>query len=260
MGPVSVSPGRATVRVAAAGDIHCGVENRGEVERAFASIEGEADLILLAGDLTTHGGLDEARVLADVCRGFPLPVVAVLGNHDCHSDRAGEIAEVLTGAGVTVLERSSVVLAVRGTSVGVAGAKGFIGGFDSPWANFGEAVFREAYAETTADVEGLNAALESIHGAEVRIALLHYAPVAETLRGEPEQLWLVLGSDRLAVPIAAHRPDLVLHGHAHRGSFEGSIDGVPVYNVAVHVMGRPFWVFELEARDGVSRVAITETA
>ena len=95
----------------------------------------------------------------------------------------------------------------------------------------------------------------------MRLALLHYSPVEATLVGEPERLWLVLGADRLAGPIAAHRPDLVVHGHAHHGSFEGEIDGVPVYNVAVHVMGREFWVFELDAerRDSQQPLAVDET-
>ena len=82
-----------------------------------------------------------------------------------------------------------------------------------------------------------------------------------TLHGEPERLWLVLGADRLAGPIRNHRPDLVVHGHAHHGSFEGEIDGVPVYNVAVHVMGREFWVFELDAERHASSppLAVEET-
>jgi Icc-related predicted phosphoesterase len=124
--------------------------------------------------------------------------------------------------------------------------KGFVGGFGQQWANFGEPIFRDAYAETTRDVEGLARGLAAIEPCAVRIALLHYSPIEATLHGEPERLWLVLGADRLAGPIRDHRPDLVVHGHAHHGSFEGDVDGVPVYNVAVHVMGREFWVFELD--------------
>jgi Icc-related predicted phosphoesterase len=236
-----------TIRIAAAGDIHCEEDRRGAVEEAFGRIAGEADLVLLAGDLTMHGEPAEAQVLADVVRGFPQPVVAILGNHDWHSDRADEIVEVLTAAGVIVVERSSTILNVDGVSVGIAGVKGFVGGFGSTWANFGEPLFRQAYAETTAEVEALDAGLKAIGACDVRVALLHYAPTAETLAGEPEGLWLVLGAERLARPLAAYRPDLVLHGHAHHGSFEGSLDGIPVHNVAVHVMGRDFWIFELEA-------------
>jgi len=236
-----------TVKIAAAGDIHAGSAERDRVREAFKRVEEHADLVLLAGDLTQHGQVDEASVVADACADIEIPVVAVLGNHDWQSDRPADLSRVLAEAGVVVLERSHAILPVRGTNVGVAGAKGFVGGFGNQWANFGEPLLREAYAETTRDVDGLERSLAAIDPCAVRITLLHYSPVEQTLVGEPERLWLVLGADRLAGPIRQHRPDLVLHGHAHHGSFEGVIDGVPVYNVAVHVMGREFWVFELDA-------------
>ena len=248
-----------TIRIAAAGDIHCDQLRRAQVEEAFAQIAEQADLVLLAGDLTTQGELEQAEVLARIVRDFALPVVCVLGNHDWHSDRADEIREVLADAGATVLERSSAILNVRGTTVGVAGVKGFVGGFrGSSWSNFGEPLFRQAYAETTADVDALDTALKSIAGCGIRVALLHYAPICETLVGEPEGLWLVLGAERLARPLLAHRPDLVLHGHAHNGTFQGSLDRIPVHNVAVHVMGRDFWIFELEARRHGAEVGVEE--
>jgi Icc-related predicted phosphoesterase len=246
------------IRVAAAGDIHAGTGDGDRVREAFARIEEQADLVLLAGDLTRHGQMDEICVVADACRGLQVPVVAVLGNHDWHSDRPGDLVRALGEAGVVVLERTHTILPVAGASVGIVGVKGFVGGFGSQWANFGEPLFREAYAETTRDVEGLEQGLRAIDGCGIRIALLHYAPCSETLVGEPERLWLVLGADRLAGPIREHRPHLVLHGHAHHGSFEGSIDGVPVYNVAVHVISREFWVFELAADAPRQPLAVEE--
>lgn len=234
-----------TIRVAAAGDIHAGPGHEDRVRDAFRRAADQAELILLAGDLTGHGQVDEICVVADACRELDVPVVAVLGNHDWQSDRPGDLARELGAAGVVLLERTHTILPIGGVSVGVVGVKGFVGGFGQQWANFGEPLFRQAYAETTADVDGLEAGLRAIETCPVRIALLHYSPVETTLVGEPERLWLVLGADRLAGPIRDHRPSLVLHGHAHRGSFEGEIDGVPVYNVAVHVLGRDFWVFEL---------------
>jgi Icc-related predicted phosphoesterase len=250
-----------TLRIAAAGDIHAGSAERDRVREAFRRVEEQADVVLLAGDLTQHGQVDEICVVADACRDLEIPVVAVLGNHDWQSDRPADLTRALAEAGVVVLERSHTILPVRGTSVGIAGVKGFVGGFGNQWANFGEPIFREAYAETTRDVEGLDRSLAAIQPCAVRIALLHYAPVEATLVGEPERLWLVLGADRLAGPIRQHRPDLVLHGHAHHGSFEGEIEGVPVYNVAVHVMGREFWVFEVDAesRTASAPVSVEET-
>jgi uncharacterized protein len=236
-----------TIRVAAAGDIHAGSAERDRVREAFERVANDADLILLAGDLTQHGQVDEVCVVADACRDLEVPVVAVLGNHDWQSDRPADLRRALAEAGVVVLERTHTILRICGVSVGIAGVKGFVGGFGQQWANFGEPIFREAYAETTRDVDGLEQGLAAIEPCAVRIALLHYSPTEATLEGEPERLWLVLGADRLAGPIRQHRPDLVVHGHAHNGSFHGDVDGVPVYNVAVHVMGREFWVFELDA-------------
>jgi Icc-related predicted phosphoesterase len=237
----------ATIRVAAAGDIHAGAGDRDRVREAFTRVASDAELVLLAGDLTQHGQVDEAEVVADACRELELPVVAVLGNHDWQSDRPDDLRRALAEAGVVVLDRSHTILPVGGVSVGIAGVKGFVGGFGQQWANFGEPLFREAYAETTRDVDGLEQSLAAIDSCGIRIALLHYSPVEATLVGEPERLWLVLGAERLAGPIRRHRPHVVVHGHAHHGSFEGEVDGVPVYNVAVHVTGRDFWVFEISA-------------
>ncbi len=166
--------------------------------------------MLLAGDLTQHGEVDEARVLAEACRGLSIPVIAVLGNHDWQSDRTGDLARTLGEAGMVVLERAHTILPIKGVSVGIAAVKGFVGGFDYGWANFGEPLFREAYSETTRDVEALERGLRAIAGCGLRIALLHYSPSADTLQGEPERLWLVLGAERLAGPIREHRPHLVL--------------------------------------------------
>jgi uncharacterized protein len=240
------------IRVAAAGDVHCDERERARVEEAFARIEREADLVLLAGDLTTHGEPDEAAVLADACRGLAVPVVAVLGNHDLHSGRHDEVVAALREAGVTLLEQGWTVCEVNGTSVGVVGTKGFVGGFPgSSIPDFGEPSLRALYAETTAEVDAIDRGLDAVRGCPLRIVLLHYAPTMTTLEGEPEGIWALLGSNRLAAPIARHRADLVLHGHAHEGTFEGAIGAVPVYNVAVQVTGRDFWVFELApAADG----------
>lgn len=240
-----------TIRVAAAGDIHCSPGRRGPIEEAFARIEGEADLVLLAGDLTTHGEPGDAGVLAEAVGPLSVPVYAVLGNHDWHANRTQELVEIVSAAGVRVLERSWDVRRVRETDVGIVGTKGFIGGFpDSELPDFGEPILRAAYAETSAEVEALERGLESVEACRIRIVLLHYAPTTTTLEGERQTIWAFLGSDRLAAPIAGHAPSLVLHGHGHAGTFEGFIGAVPVFNVAVSVTGSDFWVFELDPATG----------
>src|SRR5919204_2078219 len=235
-----------TVRLAAAGDVHCHEANRDHVRAAFAALDERADIVLLAGDLTTHGEPEQAAVLADACSELSVPVVAVLGNHDWHANRADEVSAVLEESGIVVLERATTTCTVAGVEIGIVGAKGFVGGFPgSHLPDFGEPLLREVYAETTRDVKALARGLRAIAHCPVRVVLLHYAPVAATLSGEPEGIWTMLGSDRLAGPIGEHEPDLVLHGHAHAGTFQGAIGAVPVYNVSVPVMGRDFWVFEL---------------
>jgi Icc-related predicted phosphoesterase len=235
------------VRIAAAGDVHCSPDRRAEVEASFRGIAAEAELVLLAGDLTTHGEPEEAAVLADACRGLTVPVIAVLGNHDWHANRCEEVVAVLEEAGITVLERGWTVCELDGTRIGIVGTKGFVGGFpDSALPDFGEPVLRRVYAETTAEVEALERGLAEVAGCPRRVVLLHYAPTSTTLEGEPRGIWAFLGSDRLARPIAEHTPDLVLHGHGHAGTFEGFIGKVPVYNVAHPVIGADFRIFELD--------------
>ncbi len=240
-------PASDPVRVAAAGDVHCDESNREAATRAFAALAGCADLALLAGDLTTTGEPAQAAVLADACREVDMPVIAVLGNHDWHADRRDELVDVLEAGGIEVLDPGSSVVTVGDARVGVAGAKGFIGGFagSSHLPDFGEPTLRRVYAEATAEIYGLDEGLRAISTCDLRIALLHYAPTSQTIEGEPAGIWAFLGSDRLAAPILEHEPDLALHGHAHAGAYEGRIGSVPVYNVSVPVIRRDFQVFEL---------------
>src|SRR5829696_7000779 len=221
-------PEECRIRIAAAGDMHYGgAHDRDRARTAFASLAGRADLVLLAGDLTTHGEPEQAAILA-------------------------EVAAVLQEAGIVLLDRAHHVIEVGGASVGIAGAKGFVGGFTgSHIPDFGEPLLREVYAQGMEEVAGLDEALRAIAMCPFRIVLLHYAPTTETLEGERRDIWAFLGTDRLAVPISEHNPDLVLHGHAHAGTFAGRVGEVPVYNVSVPVMGEDWWVFEMS---GAKRV------
>jgi uncharacterized protein len=235
------------IRIAAAGDVHFGREaDRERAHAAFGALAGRVDLILLAGDLTTHGEPEQAAILADAVRDLDIPVLTVLGNHDHHSARADEVTAVLEQAGIVVLDRSHHILEVCGAELGVVGTKGFVGGFTgSHIPDFGEPLLRQVYAEAGAEVEALDEGLRAVALCPFRIVLLHYSPSGETLEGERRDIWAFLGTDRLAAPILEHNPDLVLHGHAHAGTFEGRVGEVPVYNVSVPVMGEDFWVFEM---------------
>src|SRR5712691_6722525 len=186
------------IRIAAAGDIHASEATRERVTHAFEQVESDADVILLAGDLTTTGEPDQARVLADACRELSIPVFAVLGNHDYHAGRAGDIGAVLEEAGINVLDRSAKTCTIAGLELGVVGAKGFVGGFPgSALPDFGEPLLRSVYAETTHEADAIGKGLQEIVHCDLRVVLLHYAPVAATIAGEPEGIHVLLGSDRL---------------------------------------------------------------
>jgi Icc-related predicted phosphoesterase len=235
------------VRIAAAGDVHASEPHRARLESAFADLDGDADVVLLAGDLTARGDPNEAAVLAAARGAIAVPVFAVLGNHDHHLDRADEVREVLEAAEIEVLERETAIVEVDGVELGIVGTKGFVGGFPgSSLPDFGERLLRQVYAETSEEVFAIERGLQAVGHCDLRVVLLHYAPVAETLAGEPVGIHAFLGCARLATPIAEYQPDLVLHGHAHAGSFRGAIGGTPVLNVAVHVTGRDFYVIDLD--------------
>ncbi len=235
-----------TVRIAAAGDVHAAEPLRERLGRVFAAAGSAADIVLLAGDLTTHGLPEQAAVLAEACSTLPVPVIAVLGNHDHHAGCPEEVKGALRAGGVVVLDRDHIVLELGDLDVGIVGTKGFVGGFaGAEIPDFGEPALRQIYHETTLEVDALERGLEAIAGCHKRVVLLHYAPIPETLVGEPEMIWAFLGSGRLAGPIGMHRPDLVLHGHAHHGSAHGTIGTVPVHNVALHVTAQDFAIFVL---------------
>ncbi|MEU3607730.1 metallophosphoesterase [Streptomyces sp. NPDC035033] len=247
LGPERTGPD--AIRVAAVGDIHLGEDCAGLLRPAFEALPDCADLLLLAGDLTRHGEVAEARVVAGEVASLGVPVVAVLGNHDHHAGEPAEVARVLRDAGVHVLEGESTVLPVAGHKVGVAGAKGFCGGFVGRSAGeFGEPEMKEFVRTTRRSAEGLSRALGELtaHGCAVRIALTHFSPVPDTLAGEPLEIYPFLGSYLLAEAIDAHGADLAVHGHAHLGTEHGmTAGGVRVRNVAQPVIDHAFALYRL---------------
>ena len=245
--PASEGQEECVLRIAATGDIHLGREgDQDRWARAFAGLRDRVDLVLLAGDLTTHGEPEQGAMVGAAARELDVPVLAVLGNHDWHANRHDELVAALREGGVDVLERDHRMLELCGTEVGIAGCKGFGGGFEGAHIpDFGEPLMRSLYAESIHEAGALDEALRAIALCPFRIALLHYAPITATLKGERSDIWPFLGTDRLAAPLREHRPDLVLHGHAHAGTFAGALGGVPVYNVSVPVLGEDFWVFEM---------------
>ncbi|HEU4598731.1 MAG TPA: metallophosphoesterase [Solirubrobacterales bacterium] len=247
--------GGRRLRIAATGDVHCRDSNRDAVVSSFAALDDDVDLVLIAGDLTSHGLLEEAEILCQAAAATAAPVYAVLGNHDWHNGEAEAILERLAARGVEMLDRRAAICQVGEVEVGIVGVKGFVGGFaPRHLPDFGEPSLRAVYAEATEEVRALDEGLREVATCPVRIVLLHYAPIEATLEGEPREIWVWLGSDRLAAPILEHGPDLVLHGHAHAGSPDGTIGETPVHNVSQPVLGTDFRIFELDTSQAYSPI------
>jgi Icc-related predicted phosphoesterase len=214
----------------------------------LADLEDRADVLAVAGDLTQCGSPWEAEVLAAELANVVVPVVAVLGNHDYHSDCPHEVAGALMSVGARVLDGEVTVLDVRGSQVAIAGVKGFGGGFPgASGSDFGEPEMKAFMRASQSSADRLQSGLEAMAHADVRVALTHYAPVPETLQGEHLEIFPFLGSGLLAEAIDKGRAHLALHGHAHRGSEQGTTPGgVPVRNVAQPVIAAPYRVYCLE--------------
>jgi Icc-related predicted phosphoesterase len=241
-----------TLRLAAVADLHCTTASKGKFRPLFGQMAEDADVFLLGGDLTDYGLPDEARILAQELQDVRgVPIVAVLGNHDFHSGREGEVTAILTDAGVRILDGDSVDV----KHVGFTGVKGFMGGFDNRMLQaWGEPGIKLIVHETMEESLKLETGLARLKTRQ-RIVLLHYAPIRATVIGEPPEIYPFLGSSRLEEALHRHRVSAVFHGHAHYGSPEGATsDGVPVFNVALPLLKRrsperpPYRRFEVPLR------------
>ena len=235
------------MKIAATADIHA---RAGDAKRLRPITEGaarDADVLVIGGDLTDLGRLEEAETLIEALDACDVPVVATLGNHDHESGNAVGITHLFKEAGVHLLDRSSVVI----DGVGFSGVKGFCGGFDRNLANaFGEDLFKTWVNEGRLDADALESELRSLE-TERRVAVLHYAPIRATVEGEPPEIHAFLGTSHLARALDEGGATIAFHGHAHAGSFEGrTVGGVPVFNVSVPVLkqagfGRSYHILEV---------------
>ncbi|WP_320067626.1 metallophosphoesterase family protein [Micromonospora sp. RTGN7] len=234
------------IRIAAVGDVHVDEDVVGRFRPALDELPDCADVLLLAGDLTRHGTEAEARCVAREFGGLGVPVVTVLGNHDHQCDQVPQVVKVLEEVGIRVLEGEGIVLELPGGRLGVAGVKGFGGGFAGRCASdFGEPEMKSFVRTTNESAEALGAALRGLD-CDLLVALTHYAPVPDTLAGEPLEIYPFLGSYQLGQAIDSAPTSLALHGHAHAGSERGTTPGgVRVRNVAHPVIKQAYSVFHL---------------
>jgi Icc-related predicted phosphoesterase len=238
---------QGTLRVAAVGDVHMDADVLGRFRPALEEVGSLADVLLLAGDLTRHGTPEEARCVAQEFGGLEVPVVAVLGNHDYHTDAEEEVTSILKEAGLEVLEGSGTVISTERGRIGVAGVKGFCGGFAGRCATaFGEPEMKRFVRTTEVSANSLQTALRALD-CDVRVALTHYAPVPDTLGGEPLEIYPFLGSYLLGEAIDETQTHLAVHGHAHAGCERGMTPGgVRVRNVAHPVIRQAYSVFDID--------------
>ncbi len=227
-----------STRLAALGDLHVKRTSQGQLQPLLSGVNERADILLLCGDLTDYGLEEEAVILAhELVAAVRIPIVAVLGNHDFESGQHQVVCRILTDAGVRMLDGEACEIG----GVGIAGAKGFPGGFGratlGAWGEPGVKRFVQEAIDEAMRLEGALARLRTPR----RVALLHYSPIRATVEGEPLEIFPFLGSSRLEEPLNRHPVDVVFHGHAHSGALEGrTTNGTPVYNVAMPLMLRSF--------------------
>jgi Icc-related predicted phosphoesterase len=239
-----------TVRIAAVGDFHCGVDDVGLYRELFTRVNEEADVLVLTGDLTRWGALAEFKVVVGELADVTVPIVAVLGNHDYESGDVEEGSRTLRGRGVHLLCGDTFEL---NAVVGFAGVKGFMGGFGRGMLTpFGEPETKAFVKATLNEVHALELALRRL-STPVRVAILHYAPIAATVHGEPEAIHTYLGTDRLAEPLDRYGASVAFHGHAHSGTLRGNtLGGVPVLNVSLPLLrkerpGAMYYLYDVSA-------------
>ena len=247
---------KETLRIAAVADIHVKKTGHGSLQTLFAAATEQADVLLLCGDLTDYGLIEEAKVLAkEITAALRIPVIGILGNHDFESGKQDDVVRIMIDAGVTMLDGDSHEI----EGVGFAGVKGFGGGFGRRQLGaWGEDIIKKFVHETIEEALKLEQALAKLRTPQ-KIAVIHYAPIHATVVGEPEEIYPFLGSSRLEEPIDRYRCNAVFHGHAHRGFLEGRTKGnVPVYNVAMPLLiandgnRPPFRVIEVPVGEAVA--------
>lgn len=229
------NPGGREIRIAAVADLHFNGKDTGDLRDLFAEIDRSADILAFCGDLTTHGRPDQMRLFIDELAGVHIPIVCVLGNHDYEGEAADELAALLKERGVHVLDGDHTII----DGIGFAGTKGFVGGFGrGALAPFGEKLIKDVVQAALDESIKLENALRNLD-TDTKVVLLHFAPIIDTVVGEPEYIQPFLGSSRLLEPLETYGASVIFHGHAHHGAAGARTPtGIPVYNVALPLLSK----------------------
>jgi uncharacterized protein len=235
------------MRIAATADIHFSPQSYDPIREAMQKVRDEADVLILAGDLTNFGKPEEMTSLLNALVRLRIPIVAVLGNHDYESNQEQELMRMMIAEGIKVLDGSSY----EREGVGFAGVKGFFGGYGrGALTSFGEPQVKAFVQAGIDEAVKLERALSQLR-AETRIVVTHYSPVVDTCKGEPQEIYPYLGSSRLSEVMDRFGAKFAVHGHAHHGALEGkTTGGIPVYNVAMSLLQKlpgasPYRVFDV---------------
>lgn len=221
------------MRIAAAADIHFSPQVWERIRERMERVRDEADVLVLAGDLTNYGKVQEMETLLNVLVRLRIPIVAVLGNHDYESGQEAELSRMMIAEGIKLLDGTGY----ERDGIGFAGTKGFIGGFGrGVLTAFGEREIKSIVQSAIDESLKLERALSQLR-TEKRVVVVHYAPVVGTVVGESPEIFPYLGTSRLAEVVDRHGANLVIHGHAHHGAnVSKTTAGVPVYNVALGLL------------------------
>ncbi len=221
------------MRIAATADLHFSPQSYAAVREQLNKVRDEADLLVIAGDLTNYGQPGEMEPLLNAIVRLRVPTVVVLGNHDYESGQEQELMRMMTAEGIKVLNGS----AYERDGVGFAGTKGFVGGFGrSVLTAFGEPEIKTFVRASIEEALKLERAMSQLRTPK-RVVVLHYSPIAATVQGESPEIFPFLGTSRLAEVIDRHGADFIVHGHAHHGQLQGATTaGIPVHNVAISLL------------------------
>ena len=235
------------MRIAATADLHFSPQNYDRIREQMNRVRDDADLLVIAGDLTNYGRPQEMESLLNALVRLRVPIVAVLGNHDYESGQHEQLMQMMTAEGVKVLDGTGY----EREGVGFAGTKGFLGGFGRGILTaFGEPEVKAFVQASVDEALKLERALSQLR-TEKRVIVIHYAPIGDTVKGEPNEIYPYLGNSRLSEVADRHGASLILHGHAHHGSPDGKTTaGIPVHNVALHILQQqnppvPYRVFDV---------------
>lgn len=221
------------MRIAATADLHYSRQSSAILKDQLSAVRDEADVLIVAGDLTNFGKPEEMEPLINILVRLRIPIITVLGNHDYESGNEGELIQMLNSEGVKVLDGTGY----ERDGVGFAGTKGFVGGFGRGMLTaFGEPEVKAFVKASIDEALKLERAMAQLR-APKRVVVLHYSPIAGTVVGEAPEIYPYLGSSRLGEVIDRNGADLVVHGHAHHGTPNGTTTGgIHVHNVAITLL------------------------